>query len=189
MGISLMPAPSAGWEASGNFRTSRPPCQRGGPRSRPLASGPGLRTKWALSEPAWEIRNHEEPRGGKKPVIRKPRQHTREATMGGQRPGGSRDSVHLKRHALSALGLKTSEQAKGHVAVTTPTPREGMTGSENQERKPPSPVTWGSRWRTSYKRKKKKPFMETRATLEKKEVGHPVQTCSVSRQPLSEAPE
>ena len=60
------------------------------------------------------------------------------------------------------------------MAVTTPTPAEGMTGSKHQQGKPPGPVTWGTRRRMRYKRKKKKKYFKEetapskRATLEKR---------------------
>lgn len=81
---------------------------------------------------------------------------------------------------------------QGHVAVTTPTSTEGMTGPKDQQGKPPRPVTWGTKWRSRYKRKKRqKHFKEEtsaskRVTLEKKQMGNPVQTCSEPRQPLPE---
>lgn len=54
------------------------------------------------------------------------------------------------------LGSRNQNRHEGHVAVTTPNPTEGMTGSEHQEGKPPSPVTWGTRWKSRYKRREKK---------------------------------
>lgn len=74
------------------------------------------------------------------------------------------------------LGLYslTQNRRKGHVAVTTPTSTEGMMGSKNRQGKPPRPVTWGAKWRSTYKRKKrKKHFKEEtsaskRVTLEKR---------------------
>ena len=48
----------------------------------------------------------------------------------------------VQAHVLAAEALTA---AKGHVAVTTPTPTEGMTGSKNQQGKPPGSVTWENR--------------------------------------------
>lgn len=48
------------------------------------------------------------------------------------------------------------------MAVTTPTPTEGMTGSKNQQGKPPGLVTWENPWRMKYKRKKKKKYFKGR---------------------------